>query len=242
MPTRLRRGLRLAHRGVWYAVALTLVCMAVALGVASQLLPLAERHPQRIEAWLSQQAGRPVRFDAVQTQWTRRGPLLRLEGLRIGGDAGVRIGEAEVLVSMYAGLLPGRSFTELRLRGLALTLEQGDDGLWSIHGLPGQAAGDDPLRNLEGLGELQIIGGQLNVNAPALDLAARLARIDLRLQVQERRVRAGARVWVRQDAVPLEVALDFDRRQGDGRAYLEVESAELAAWAPVLRYDGIAAA
>jgi len=242
MPTRLRRGLRLAHRGVWYAVALTLVCMAVALGVASQLLPLAERHPQRIEAWLSQQAGRPVRFDAVQTQWTRRGPLLRLEGLRIGGDAGVRIGEAEVLVSMYAGLLPGRSFTELRLRGLALTLEQGDDGLWSIHGLPGQATGDDPLRNLEGLGELQIIGGQLNVNAPALDLAARLARIDLRLQVQERRVRAGARVWVRQDAVPLEVALDFDRRQGDGRAYLEVESAELAAWAPVLRYDGIAAA
>lgn len=241
MPTPLRRGLRLAHRSAWYAVALTLVCMAVVLGIASQVLPLAERHPQRIAAWLSQQAGRPVRFDAVETQWTRRGPLLRLEGLRIGGEEGVSIGEAEVLVSMYAGLLPGRSFTELRLRGLALTLEQGADGLWSIDGLPGQRAGGDPLRNLEGLGELQVIGGRLVVRAPALGVAARLPRIDLRLQVQDRRVRAGARAWVRTDAAPLEAALDFDRRAGDGRAYLAADSVDLAAWAPLLRYDGIVA-
>lgn len=241
MPTRLRRGLRVAHRGAWYALALTLVCMAVTLGVASQVLPLAERHPQRIEAWLSRQAGQPVRFEAVQTRWTRRGPLLQLEGLRIGSEDGVRIGQAEVLVSMYSGLLPRRSFTELRLRGLALTLEQGADGLWSIDGLPGQRAGGDPLRTLEGLGELQVIGGQLTVRAPALGVAARLSRIDLRVQVQDRRVRAGARAWIRPDAAPLQAALDFDRGQGDGRAYLAADAADLAAWSPLLRHDGIAA-
>ena len=105
----LRRRIRLARRGVWYAIAGVLVLMALVLGVASQVLPLAESHPEKIAAWLSKQAGRPVAFDQVETQWTRRGPLLRLDGLRVGeGDKAVRIGEAEVLVSMYAGLLPGR--------------------------------------------------------------------------------------------------------------------------------------
>ena len=122
MPTPMRRRLRLARRGAVYGIAVVLVCMAVVLGIASQVLPLAERHPDRIAAWLSERAGRPVAFDAVKTRWTRRGPLLQLDGLRLGeGDGGVRIGQAEVLVSMYGGLLPGRSFTELRLRGLVLT-------------------------------------------------------------------------------------------------------------------------
>ncbi|HLM53391.1 MAG TPA: hypothetical protein VK325_07365, partial [Pseudoxanthomonas sp.] len=154
MVTPLRRRLRLARRGAWYAIALVLVSTAVVLGVVSQVLPLAERHPEKIAAWLSERAGRPVAFDRVQTRWTRRGPLLRLDGLRLGrGADAVGVGEAEVLVSMYAGLLPGRSFTELRLRNLSLTLERADDGRWSVRGLPGQNPGGDPLRHVEGLGE-----------------------------------------------------------------------------------------
>ena len=63
MPTPLRRRLRLARRGLWYAVAVVLVLMALIAGVVSQLLPLAERHPDRVAAWLSERAGRPVAFD-----------------------------------------------------------------------------------------------------------------------------------------------------------------------------------
>ncbi|WP_164214071.1 hypothetical protein, partial [Stenotrophomonas maltophilia] len=85
---------------------------------------------------LSERAGQPVRFDQLHTAWTRRGPLLQLKGLRIGAGQGLAIGEAEVLVSMYSGMLPGRSLTELRLRGLALDLQQGEDGRWSVRGLP----------------------------------------------------------------------------------------------------------
>ena len=79
MPTPLRRRLRLARRGAWYFVAGLLVCMAVVLGIASQVLPLAERNPEKIAAWLSARAGRPIAFDSVDTEWTRRGPLLRLD-------------------------------------------------------------------------------------------------------------------------------------------------------------------
>ncbi|HEY5970556.1 MAG TPA: YhdP family protein [Pseudoxanthomonas sp.] len=240
MPTPLRRRLRLARRGIWYLLALVLVCMALVLGVASQVLPQAERHPQKIAVWLSERAGRPVAFDSVDTEWTRRGPLLRLDGLRLGkGEDAVRIGEAEVLVSMYAGLLPGRSFTELRLRGLSLTLQRADDGSWSVLGLPGEKTGGDPLKNLEGLGELQVIDGKLAVVAPSLGWNLQLPEIDLRLRVNGDRVRAGARAWARKGGTPLQMSFDFDRDSGDGRGYLQADAVDLSAWASLLHYAGV---
>lgn len=242
MPTPLRRRLRLARRGIWYAAAGVLVCMALVLGVASQVLPLAESHPQKIADWLSARAGRPVAFDHVTTEWTRRGPLLRLDGLRLGeGDTAVRIGEAEVLVSMYAGLLPGRSFTELRLRGLSLTLQRANDGTWSVLGLPGQKTAGDPLKNLEGLGELQVIDGKLTVLAPTLGWNVQVPKIDLRLRVDGDRVRVGTRAWIRKEGAPVQVAFDFDRSSGDGRAYLDAQAVDMASWASLLRYAGVTA-
>lgn len=242
MPTPLRRRLRLARRGAVYGIAIVLVCMAVVLGVASQVLPLAERHPERVAAWLSERAGRPVAFDHVETQWTRRGPLLQLDGLRIGeGDAGVRVGQAEVLVSMYGGLLPGHSFTELRLRGLSLTLQRAEDGVWSVRGLPGQQGGGDPLASLEGLGELQIIDGRLSIEAPSIGWNLQVPDIDLRLRVNGERVRAGVRARMRADAAPLQVAVDFDRKQGDGRAYADVDADDIGIWSPLLRHAGVVA-
>ncbi len=241
MPTRLRRGLRTTWRGAWYVLAVGLVLMALAAGITSQLLPLAERHPDRIKAWLGERAGRTVAFDHVETEWTRRGPLLRLDGLRIGdGPNAVNIGAAEVLVSQYAGLLPGRSFTELRLRGLALTLERGDDGRWEVRGLPGQAqAGGDPFAALEGLGELQVIDGRLAVLAPALGIDAALSEVDLRLRVDADRVRVAVRAWMRKGVSPLHATMDLDRASGGGRAWLALRDADLEAWS-TLRAAGVA--
>jgi len=240
MTTPLRRRLRLARRGALYALAAVLVLMALVNGVVSRLLPLAERHPDRVAAWLSERAGRPVAFDRLEAAWTRRGPLLRFDGLRIGaGEDAVRIGEAEMLVSQYAGLLPGRAFSELRLRGLQLTLEHAEDGRWQVRGLPGSERADaDPFAVLERLGELQVIGGQLSVHAPAFGLDTTLPRIDLRLQVDGARVRAAARAWIDEDAQPLDLALDLDRHHGTGQAYAAALRADVAAWAPLLHFAG----
>lgn len=242
MPTPLRRRLRLARRGAGYTAAVLLVLVALVLGVASQLLPLAERNPERIAQWLSQRTGRPIAFDSVQTEWTRRGPLLRLDGLRVGapGNA-IAIGEAEMLVSLYAGVLPDVPFSELRLRGLSLTLERSDDGRWRLRGLPGQRDGADPLRMLQGLGELQVIDARLALLAPALGIDAQLPRVDLRLRVDSDRVRAGVRAWMRPDRSPLDAVLDLDRSSGDGRAYLGAKQADLAAWSPLLQLAGVSA-
>ena len=240
MTTSLRRRLRLARRGLWYVTAVSLVLLAVAVGVVSQLLPLAERHPDRIAEWLSARAGRPVHFDRVQTEWTRRGPLLRLDGLRVGaGKDAVAIGAAEILVSQYAGLLPGRSFTELRVRNLALTLVRADDGRWQVRGLPGQAQGGDPLGALEGLGELQVIDARLGISAPSLKIEITVPEVDMRLQVSGSRVRSGLRARIRGDASPVDVVLDFDRQTGDGRLYAAAKDADLSAWSSLLRISGV---
>ena len=221
-------------------VALVLVGMALAAGIVSQLLPMAERHPQQVADWLGGQVNRKVHFDHLETQWTRRGPLLRLDGLRIGeGDNTLPIGTAEILVAQYAGLLPGRSFTELRLRGLDLRLVRDDDGQWEVRGLPGRSD-VDPFAALEGLGELQIIGAKLQIDAPAHAIHARIEKIDLRLRVDDDRVRVGARAWINAKAAPIEVRLDFMRTPGDGRAYVVASEGRLADWSSLLHFAGVA--
>ncbi|HEU4813490.1 MAG TPA: YhdP family protein [Xanthomonadaceae bacterium] len=246
MPTSLRRRLRLARRGLGLFVSLGLVLVALVIGVANQLLPLAERNPDRVAAWLSERAGRPITFDRLDTEWTRRGPLLKLDGLRLGAPGGgsgtIAVGDAEMLVSLYAGLLPDTPFSELRLRGLDLALERDASGRWQVRGLPGQqAAGGDPLAALEGLGELQVIGGRLSVDAPELGLQARLPRVDLRLRVDDVRVRAGLRAWAGAGSAPLDVALELDRASGDGRLHAGSTNADLAAWSQWLQVAGVAA-
>lgn len=234
------RGWRTLWRHCWHTLAAMLAVLALGNGVGSLLLPMVERHPEQVAAWLSERAGRAVAFDHLATQWTRRGPLLRLSNLRVGDPANpLRIGDAEIQIAQYAGLLPGRSFTELRLRGLDLTLQRDDDGQWQVRGLPGQQTGGDPLDALAHLGELQLAQAKLRVFAPALHMDVRLPRIDLRLQVNGKHVRAGARAWLRSTATPFDIAGELDRSSGDGRVYAGSRMLDLVELAGKLPLTGI---
>lgn len=236
-----RHRLRLLRRGAWYALALLLLAVALLVTVASQLLPLLQQHPQQIAAWLSARAHHPVAFDRVSTEWTRRGPLLRLDNLRVGeGAHPLLIGDAELLVAPYTGWLPGRSLTELRLRGLDLTLQRDANGQWHVRGLPGQQTDANPLDTLSQLGELQLAQARLRLLAPELGVDVRMPRIDLRLRVSGARVDAGARAWLHRAGQPFDVAGTLDRASGDGRVYAGSRQADLAELAGVLAWGGIA--
>ena len=241
MPTPFHRGMRHARRGLFYTGALVLILMAIAVAIADRLLPMVQRHPDRIAAWLIARAGRPVHFDRAEAHWTNRGPVFALYNLRIGeGKQQLAVDHAELLVAMYSGVLPDHPFTELRLRGLALTVERDATGQWHFVGLSGpkEDRDHDPLHNLEGLGELQVTDATLTVRAPDMGIAFTSPRVNVRMRVSDKRLRVGISAEATRGA-PLLAVLDFDRRDNSGRLWVGSQDIDFAPWSTLLGYAGV---
>src|SRR5580765_2876556 len=239
----MRRHLHFAGKSLYYLIGACLLALALLTGVLSRAMPWIEEHPNEVRAWLSKRAGHPVQFSSIHAHWTRRGPLLSLRDLSVGTvDNPLRLGDAELLVSQYTGWLPGHRLTELRLRGIHVNLQRDDDGTWHVRGLPGQAGGSDPLTTLEPLGELQVIGGSLTLDAASLGLHAEIPRLDVRTQVSGARVRVGMRGWLKGVATPTFATMDFDRGNGDGRVYVGSRNTDLKGYQGFLQLFGVALA
>lgn len=235
------RRLRHARRWLAYALAVLVVLVATVVGIASQLLPLVSRDPQRISDWLSEQSGQTIRIEAADALWTRRGPLLTLHGLHIGAaDGGLSIDQAQLLVSIYSGLIPGMPLTELRLTGTRLKLGRDRNGRWQVNGLVGSdsAAESDPLMALQGLGELQLVDASLQVRAPDAGIDFTVPKVNVRVRVSERRVRAGVKAWMG-ESVPVSAALDLARDGAEGRVFIGGKQLDLAPWASALAVAGV---
>lgn len=240
MTTPLRRRMRHTRRWTGYGALVLLILLALLVGVANQLLPMVERHPAQIAAWLSARVGEPVSFSRARAEWSRRGPRFVLDDLHVGrGATQLNIGRAQLQVAMYSGLLPGRPLTELKIRDLALTLVQEADGRWRVIGLPGQDGRADPLDRLEGFGELQIEKARLAIQSAKLRIDMRMPRIDARLRVDGPRLRVGVSAWVDLGDRPVSAVLDFQRRRGDGLLWVGGSKLALAHWAPLLASVGV---
>ena len=239
MQPRSRRRWRRFRRAFAYGGLLGLILLASLVGLANQLLPMVDDHPDEVAAWLSERVGQPVALSAVDARWTRRGPRLRLHDLVVGeGDAALAIGTAELQLSVYSGLLPGMPFTELGIAGLALTLRQDAAGHWTVEGLPRPAVPiPDPLELLEGFGELRVQDARLVIAAERWGVQQRLPRADLRLRVDGQSLRAGARAWPVDGGEPLDLALRLARDGGTGRFWVGMEGEGLAQWGGLL--DGV---
>jgi uncharacterized protein (TIGR02099 family) len=236
MSSPLRRRIRHARRWLGYGSLLVLIAVALVVSVFSQFLPAVESHPEQIAKWLSDRVGEKVSFSRARGEWGRRGPRFVLDDLHIGeGDKRLAIGRATLQVAAYTGWLPGHPLTELKIRELSLTLVRHEDGRWEVAGLPGQAAGVDPLERLEGFGELQIEKARLAIRAPKLKVDMLVPRIDARIRVDGARVRAGASAWVEPGGAPISAVLDFDRESRDGLLWAGGDKIALSHWTPLLR-------
>ncbi|GAB2492148.1 YhdP family protein [Arenimonas alkanexedens] len=244
MNSPLRRRIRHARRIVGYGLLVVLILAATLVGGLNQLLPLVERHPEKVASWLSERIGQPVAFTAARGEWTRRGPRFTLDGLRIGpAGRSLDIGRAELLVAVYSGLLPGAPLTELKVRDLELVLEQGEDRRWRMVGLPFQYdPANDPLDTLQALGELQVERASLAVHAPGLRRELRLSRVDLRLRVDGDRLRAGVRAWADRSGTPIEAVVDLERDRWSGLLWAGGKALKLQEWSPLLADTGLVVA
>ena len=185
MPTALRRTTRLTRRALSYGFLMLLILAALLVSAANLFLPYIENNPEKVQVWLSERVGQPVSFHNSKAVWTKRGPKIILSGLTVGSEKSVvRIGQAELLVAVYSGLLPNHPLTELKVKGLFLRLEQQQDDRWVLAGLPKQETSDeDALDVLSGFGELQL-GSSVLLVTPKNKQSIRIPRVDLRLRVQ----------------------------------------------------------
>lgn len=219
------------------------MCLGI-LGIFSLLLlaislimPVIKSHPQWVAHWLSDRVGMSVQFDQLTTLWTRRGPLLRLSKLRIAQQQAPVVKEAEIILVLYSGFLPGHALTELRLRGLEMTLRQDGRGHWSVVGLPPQRDNDDsdPYKTVSRLGEVQISGGRLHIEGiKAFKNGAFFSKVDLRMRAYDHRLRLGVHAWLDSHQPPLKAALALDAQHGSGQLYIAAMPCNLAAWSPLL--------
>lgn len=231
----LRRALKRLRRWLGVALALLLICAAVLVALAHQLLPVLEQHPQDVARWLEQRIGQPVRISGVQARWTRRGPVLDLRDLHIGGDpdgaGGLNMGSARVRVNVYTGLFPGQPLLSLRAEGLSLELARSIEGQWQARGLRGGAGLDieEALAQLERIGELELFDGALVIEDRYADLDVRLDRIDARLRTVGGSFRFALRVHA-EDSPPLRLTGKLDTRLQEGRLHLGARALDLPSW------------
>jgi len=240
----LRRGLRRARRWLALSVALLLIASALVVAIASQLLPLLERHPDEVAAWLQQRIGQPVAISGVSARWSRRGPVLDLQGLHIGGDSssagGIDIGSARVRINVYAGLLPGQPLLTLRAEGVRLELARTLEGRWQVRGVRARGGIDieHALAQLDRIGEVEIYDGELVIEDRYADVDVRFERIDARLRTLGGRFRFALRVYA-ENSPPLRLTADMDTSLRHGLLHLGARQLDLPSWLQGSRLEGL---
>ena len=232
---------RQLRRVAFVMILLTLSAAVLAMGGAYYLLQSAQKDPASAKQWLSAQAGSPLDFDSLQSSWTRTGPVINVTRLRVGeGAQRIELGDAQVILAMYSGWLPKRSFSQVRLTGLKLHLYRHDDGRWELLGLPkSDKPQSDPLNALSRLGELQVVRGSMRIEAPTLGIDTRFPTANVRLRATATSLRGGLQAWSQLSEVPISAAIEYDRTRRDGVVWVESSNAQLSDWASLLRFGDL---
>jgi uncharacterized protein (TIGR02099 family) len=229
-----RRTLRRIRRLLGWCLLAGVVLAALAVGLASQLLPLLARHPDAVARWLSERIDAPVALDGVQAHWNRAGPRLSLSGMRIGQAPEVLdIDSAQLQVNIYSGLWPGVPLTELRLDGPELELHRSRDGRWRLDGFgrgAPEAAKRSQFQQLDRFGALEVRGARLRFHDAITGRQRLLPRIDARMQRAGRQLRLGAHVYGEVPGAVLRLGADLSPNGQAGTVYLEGRGQDWAIW------------
>ncbi len=143
-PRRHRSWLRRLRFWAGALIAAVIIALATAMALGQILLPLAARYPARVEALLSHELGRPVRFARMQGVWRPGGPELTLYRLSLANPRGgpaLNLAQATLRFSFGRLFWPGRHWIELSAHGLSLDVARSGDGRWQVAGFAGGALG-----------------------------------------------------------------------------------------------------
>lgn len=169
----------------WYAIAVTVVLLAVLFSGMRLLLPYAVDYRSEIQNELSRYIGQPVNIDTLDAEWQGLEPSLVLKNVTLldadGETAVLQFQKIRLGLDWLASIaLRDVVFSGITLVGLDLTLTKFADGHVALQGLADRGGNQD-LDALTGWlfsqGELRIEDSDLTwidqrlVNSPKLQLA-----------------------------------------------------------------------
>lgn len=187
--TIVRRGRTL----LWTALSIIIIFLAVIVGLGKLLMPYSARYQPQLEAWLSDEFGRPVTLERFSGDWNAFGPQLAIEGLRFtsadGGPGTLVIGQAVIDIKPFNLLIPSRALYDFRVVGADFHLVHVADGGFEFSGLGvrrGERKGDSesPLRQIASISEVILEDSSFRYDDEVHDIHLDLRHIDGRLQVR----------------------------------------------------------
>ncbi|WP_121222774.1 YhdP family protein, partial [Pseudomonas aeruginosa] len=160
--------------------ALVLVLLALYVSLGRQLVPLVAEYRQQLEDEAGKQLGIPVRIAELTGSWRGFEPLVVARDIQVGdGEQSLRLARVRLAPDLLGSLLARQvRIGSLELEGLKLTLREGEDGQWSLDGLPHSDKPSDPRKLLQFLLQTQrisLLDSQLEVaprGSAALSLSA----------------------------------------------------------------------
>ena len=181
---------------LWTAFSIIVILMAVTVGVGKLLMPYSDRYQPRLEAWLSEEFGRPATIDSFEGDWAAFGPRLTLRGLQlsstdsISGEQAseVAIESAALDIKPWNLLLPGRPLYNFRVIGAHFDLIRSPGGQLRLSGfgVSRRAGGGErsALGDLARVGEVVLQDSSLSYLDEGHDIRIGLDDINGRLHLE----------------------------------------------------------
>jgi len=145
---------------LWTAFSILVILAAVVVGIGKLMMPYSDRYQPRLEAWLSEEFGRPVVLESFQGEWTAFGPRLTLQGLKLmqGSEEEVAIESAALDIKPLNALIPGRPLYNFRIIGADFELRHTAEGALELSGFGVSGRGGETrgsaLKELARIGEV----------------------------------------------------------------------------------------
>jgi uncharacterized protein (TIGR02099 family) len=191
----LKTILRRVRTLIWTAMSILIILAAVLVGIGQLLMPYSDHYQHRLEAWLSEEFGRPVVLESFEGEWSAFGPRLTLQGMSLLPKAGDDPGESGVIAIKSAALdikplnalIPGRPLYNFRVIGADLQLLHKADGRLELSGfgVTGRNKGGSSsgLKELAKVGEVILQDSSLEYLDEKLNIHFRFSSINGRLHM-----------------------------------------------------------
>ena len=239
---RLARWLIVTLRWSLGLFALGLVLAALYVSLGRELVPWVAEYRLEAEDQASAALGMPLRIGRLEGRWQGFAPLLIAHDVQLGEGAGaLRLDQVRLVPDVLASLSAREPrLAKLELDGLQFSLQQDEQGAWTLQGLPQRsepAALDVTrvLQQLQAVDRLSLLNSQVTLQAQQLP-AVTLTYVNLTLRNGASRQRLDARLLLPDGqpvALQLRTRMQAERwREVQAELYLSLPQSDWARWLP----------